>query len=106
MTLLSAVLYPSLASPVKQDEIHEGRKRIDITYLNEAKHGFFDWLARHHPASHVFFECKNYGKEVGNPELDQLSGEILTVPGPCGCLSRAVTRKPSVVFEAVQRHGK
>lgn len=84
--LLSAVLYPSLASPVKQDKIHDGRKRIDITYINEAKYGFFDWLARHHPASHVFFECKNYGKEVGNPELDQLSGRFSPSRGRVGIL--------------------
>lgn len=84
--LLSAALYPSLTSPIKQDKIHDGRKRIDITYLNEAKHGFFEWLARHHPASHVFFECKNYGKEVGNPELDQLSGRFSPSRGRVGIL--------------------
>lgn len=84
--LLSAVLYPALCFPVKQDRIHDGRKRIDITYVNDAKDGFFNWVARNHPASHVFIECKNYGKEVGNPELDQLAGRFSPSRGKVGIL--------------------
>ena len=84
--LLSALFYPSLSFPVKQDEIHQGRKRIDITYVNSAKDGFFAWLSRNHSASHVFVECKNYGKEVGNPELDQLSGRFSPSRGKVGLL--------------------
>lgn len=84
--LVSALLYPSLAFPVKQDEIHDGRKRIDITYVNDAKDGFFNWVARHHPASHIFVECKNYGKEIGNPEIDQLAGRFSPSRGKVGIL--------------------
>ena len=84
--LLSALLYPALAFPVKQDKIHEGRKRIDITYVNDAKDGFFSWVARNHPASHVFIECKNYGKEIGNPEIDQLAGRFSPSRGKLGIL--------------------
>jgi len=74
--LLSALTYPWLAHPQIQHEIHEGRKRIDITYTNLAVEGFFRWLGDHYPAMHVFVECKNYGSEIGNPELDQLSGRF------------------------------
>lgn len=84
--LLSALLYPALAFPVKQDEIHDGRKRIDITYVNAAKDGFFEWLSRHYSASHIYIECKNYGKDVGNPELDQLSGRFSLSRGQVGIL--------------------
>lgn len=84
--LLSSLLYPALAFPVKQDKIHEGRKRIDITYVNDAKDGFFSWVARNHPASHVFVECKNYGKEIGNPEIDQLAGRFSPSRGKLGIL--------------------
>jgi len=84
--LLSALFYPSLCFPVKQDKIHEGRKRIDITYVNSALGGFFSWLAKHHPASHIFVECKNYGKEVGNPEVDQLAGRFSPSRGQVGIL--------------------
>jgi len=84
--LLSALLYPSLAFPVKQDKIHDGRKRIDITYVNDAKVGFFNWVSMHYPASHIFVECKNYGKEVGNPEVDQLAGRFSPSRGQVGIL--------------------
>ncbi|NKJ23633.1 restriction endonuclease [Dyella sp. SG609] len=84
--LLSALLYPSLAFPVKQDALHNGRKRIDITYVNNAKDGFFNWLSLHYPSSHICVECKNYGKEVGNPEIDQLAGRFSPSRGQVGIL--------------------
>lgn len=84
--LLTALLYPSLAFPVKQDKIHNGRKRIDITYVNAANDGFFDWLSRNYSASHMYIECKNYGKEVGNPEIDQLSSRFSPSRGQVGIL--------------------
>lgn len=83
---ISAYFYPSLISPQKQHEIHNGRKRIDITYSNAALDGFFSWLAKHYPAPQVFVECKNYGKEVGNPEIDQLSGRFSPSRGKFGLL--------------------
>lgn len=83
---LSAYFYPSLVSPRKQHEIHEGRKRVDITYANAAQDGFFSWLAQHYPAPQVFIECKNYGKEVGNPEVDQLAGRFSPSRGQFGLL--------------------
>ena len=84
--LLTALFYPSLANPQLQKRIHDGRKRIDITYTNLATHGFFRWLATHFSASHIFVECKNYGGEVGNPELDQLAGRFSPSRGQCGLL--------------------
>lgn len=85
-SLLSALFFPSLVYPKKQDEIHEGRKRIDITYVNSAKEGFFSWLSTHYSSSHVFVECKNYGSEVGNPEIDQLAGRFGPSRGQVGIL--------------------
>ena len=84
--LLTALFYPVLTNPVVQHEIHNGRKRIDVTYTNMAITGFFGWLARHFPAAHTFVECKNYGREVGNPELDQLSGRFSPTRGQAGLL--------------------
>lgn len=84
--LLSALFFPSLSAPTKQHEIHDGRKRIDITYVNSAQGGFFSWLALHYAAAHVFVECKNYGKEVGNPEVDQLAGRFGPSRGQVGIL--------------------
>lgn len=84
--LLSAIFFPSLSTPTKQHEIHEGRKRIDIKYVNSARSGFFAWLSTHYSAAHIFVECKNYGKEVGNPEVDQLSGRFGPSRGQVGIL--------------------
>lgn len=84
--LLSALFFPSLSSPVRQHRIHEGRKRVDITYINNPQDGFFRWVANNFSSSHIFIECKNYGREIGNPELDQLAGRFSPNRGTVGIL--------------------
>ena len=84
--IFSVIFYPSLCNPTKQRNIHDGRKRIDITYTNEAKAGFFYWLSLHYPCPFIFIECKNYGKEVCNPEIDQLAGRFSPSRGQVGLL--------------------
>jgi hypothetical protein len=84
--LLTALLYPDLVHPVYQHEIHDGRKRIDIKYTNMGGAGFFAWLSLHYTAPQVFIECKNYGGEVANPELDQLSSRFGRSRGTFGIL--------------------
>ncbi len=89
------IRYPNLTNPNVQHEIHDGRKQIDITYTNMGLHGFFSWLSKHYSAAHVFVECKNYGKEVGNPELDQLSSRFSPSRGQVGLLvCRSFQNKP------------
>lgn len=93
--LLTALFFPSLTFPNKQTEIHEGRKRIDITYLNDAKEGFFQWLSLHYSSAHIFVECKNYGKEIENPEIDQLAGRFSPSRGTVGILvCRSIKNDP------------
>jgi hypothetical protein len=82
--LLTALFYPDLNHPVYQSEIHEGRKRLDIKYTNMAIAGFFAWLSKHYTAPQIFVECKNYGGEIANPELDQLSGRFGRSRGEVG----------------------
>lgn len=84
--LLTALFYPDLVHPIYQHEIHQGRKRIDIKYTNMGGAGFFEWLSKHYTAPQVFVECKNYGNEVANPELDQLSGRFGRSRGDFGIL--------------------
>lgn len=86
-SLLSALFYPALCNPQIEYPIHDGRKRVDITYTNVATAGFFRWLAANFAAAHVFVECKNYGREIGNPELDQLSGRFSPSRGQFGILA-------------------
>jgi hypothetical protein len=82
------LFFPQLIYPRKEHEIHEGRKRIDIVMENSARGGPFADLAlvRSFPSAHVFFECKNYGREIGNPEIDQLAGRFSRERGKVGFL--------------------
>jgi hypothetical protein len=72
-SLMEALFYPFLVEPETQTPLHGGLKRVDITFKNYAQSGFFRWLSLHHSSSYVFLECKNYGSEIGNPEIDQIS---------------------------------
>lgn len=92
--LLSALFYPSLAHPNVEHEIHEGRKRIDISYMNIARQGFFNWVADHYSAPYIYVECKNYGGDPANPELDQLAGRFSPSRGKVGLLvCRKIAKK-------------
>lgn len=87
-SILELIFYPSLVNPTIEEKIHDGRKRIDIVMENNSKDGFFNELHRHNRifCPYIFIECKNYGKEISNPELDQLSGRFSTYRGEFGIL--------------------
>jgi hypothetical protein len=82
--LMEALFYPFLVEPQTQTPLHDGLKRVDITFKNYAQSGFFRWLSLHYSSSYVFIECKNYGSEIGNPEIDQISMRFSPARGKFG----------------------
>lgn len=98
--ILELIFYPNLTCPEKEEEIHEGRKRIDIVFENSARDGEFFKLmnVRNIPAQYVPVECKNYSKDVKNPELDQLSSRFSFQRGQFGILVfRTVNDKATLI---------
>lgn len=97
--LLTALFYPALDFMKHEYKLNQGRKRVDITYTNIARDGFFDWINRvvNAPAHEVYVECKNYAKDVGNPELDQMIGRFSNNRSRVGLmLYRSTSNKESV----------
>ena len=76
--ILEFLFFPHLMYPKKEYEVHEGRKRIDITFNNASTEGFWNQIrtAPNIIASLVMVECKNYTRDIKNPELDQMSGRF------------------------------
>lgn len=92
--LLEALFYPPLVFPEIEQEINQGRKRIDILFTNQAKDGFFAHVRDNYFAPYVAVECKNYAGDPKNPELDQLAGRFSNLQGRVGILCcRSMTKK-------------
>lgn len=99
MGALECLFYPGLRKPVKEQELHGGRKRVDITFNNGADNGFFfDLTVRHGiQCPYIFFECKNYSSDPKNPEFDQLTGRFSNKRGMFGVLvCRTIDDKESI----------
>jgi hypothetical protein len=84
--ILEFIFFPALLYPRKEQEIHQGRKRIDILMENGATRGIFNRLhtVRKLPSAFVACECKNYTTEIANPELDQIAGRFSPNRGKAG----------------------
>lgn len=76
--VLDFIFYPLLTKPRKEEEINEGRKRIDILFMNESKTGIFNFIEEKLdlPCAYVPVECKNYNNDINNEEIDQLLGRF------------------------------
>lgn len=100
MGVITLLFYPSLILPQKEWEINEGRKRVDVVYTNDGKQNFFA-QRRDDPrvnANLVIIECKNYSKDIANPELDQLYARFDGDRGRLGLLlCRSIDDRPGVL---------
>lgn len=78
MHALTLCFYPNLIQPRKEWEINDGRKRLDIVYTNAGDKGFFAQRrdATNTASTMLIVECKNYVKDISNPEIDQLLGRF------------------------------
>lgn len=97
---LQAIFYPWLTRPEKEQEINEGRKRVDILFNNSANDGFFSRLVNLHKvlAPYVSVECKNYSEDPGNPEFDQLLGRFSRKRGDFGMLfCRTINNRDAMI---------
>jgi hypothetical protein len=87
--ILTFLFYPHLTSPKMEQPQNEGRKRIDIHFVNSSRDGFF-YRMRTWPmtkALYAIFECKNYSKDITNPEIDQLAGRFGQQRGNLGFIT-------------------
>lgn len=86
--ILELLFYPYLNNPRLEHNIHEGRKRIDIVFNNVAEKGFLFVLSHNYriPCPLIMFECKNYSKDIKNPELDQMAGRFSANRGQFGII--------------------
>ncbi|MGM5025124.1 hypothetical protein AB8B02_02765 [Tardiphaga sp. 862_B3_N4_1] len=85
----TALFYPYLTQPRKEWQVSDGRKRIDVVFINSADTGFFAQRRTDAKvnANTVIVECKNYSKDISNEELDQLLGRFDDNRGKLGIIT-------------------
>jgi hypothetical protein len=100
--LVTALFYPGLINPRIEHEIDQGRKRVDLRYTITGIGGFFRWVQDNYPPQpHLYVECKNYSDDLGNEELDQLTGRFS--PSRGGSVGLLVNRAFSDKDRFIQR---
>lgn len=94
--LLTFLFHPTLTNPKKETPIDNSRKRIDITYVNASEKGFFYNLKNEITSNYIYVECKNYAKNIENPEIDQLAGRFNVSQSKVGILVCRKTDKYAI----------
>lgn len=98
------LFYPDLTNPKSQVDINNGRKRIDIVYTNISDKGIFHRLRviNDIPSNFIIMECKNYYKDIENPELDQLIGRFSNNRGKVGFIFCRNLNNPKLFLKRCQ----
>ncbi|TKW61399.1 MAG: hypothetical protein DI628_01875 [Blastochloris viridis] len=83
------IFWPHLCLPRMETRFDGGIKRVDLTFMNGSKSGFFNALraSANYRSSMVFVECKNYTEEIQNPEIDQLANRFTHDRGRFGFIA-------------------
>jgi hypothetical protein len=109
---LEFLFYPALTLPKVEREINDGRKRIDISFLNADRTGFFHRFPNitRRSSVEVIVECKNYSRDLANPEIDQIAGRFADHRGWLGLLVCRRNESPDTLLarcrdNAIERHG-
>jgi hypothetical protein len=86
--LLSRIFNADLRNLKVQEEINEGRRRIDFVMTNASKDGFFWHLSERHnlKCPYILFECKNYKEDLKNNEFAQLADRLQNKIGQVGII--------------------
>jgi hypothetical protein len=86
--IFSFLFYPNLITPKLEAEINDGRRRIDVTYVNTAQSGLFRRFTptTQRSSGKIVVEFKNYEDDPGNPEVDQVLGRFADHRGWLGFL--------------------
>ncbi|WP_068505818.1 hypothetical protein [Paenibacillus kribbensis] len=100
-SILEILFYPHLNNPTIEEKLHQGRKRVDIVMNNITNTGFFYRLQEINKVfcPYVFIECKNYGKDIANPEIDQLSSRFAFNKGKFGILMCRTIENKQLLYQ-------
>lgn len=105
--LLSSIFNADLKNLKLQEEINEGRRRVDFVMTNCAEDGFFCHLAdKHHlKCPYILFECKNYSEDLKNNEFAQLSDRLDRRIGQVGMIiCRSIKNKVQCLKQQKDRY--
>jgi len=86
--ILRGIMEDRLKNARKEEYIARGTQRVDISFKNEREKGFFKQLDEgyHITCPNIFFECKNYSHDLGNPEIFQLRCRLNKIRGQFGVI--------------------
>lgn len=87
-SILVEIIGNRLKNPVMEEKIARDTQRVDISFKNERTDGFFKQLDEgyHINCPNIFFECKNYSHDLGNPEIFQIRCRLNKNRGQFGIL--------------------
>ncbi|HXM47883.1 MAG TPA: class I SAM-dependent methyltransferase [Pyrinomonadaceae bacterium] len=104
--LVSRIFNGDLRNLKPQEEINEGRRRVDFVLTNGATEGFFWHLSERHKLKcpYILFECKNYKEDLKNGEFAQLADRLQHKIGQVGIIvCRSIENKKKCLKDQQDR---